>query len=548
MIRQILSLVGIALLFNGCAQYSKVKKRPLSAVTVTAEQRAVAKSLKPLSGDYSARLGVLLDAANVARLKLAANPSDVLVRSDYNFAVARVMGIIGEEGLAPWVAPVSCRSETGKDWSLTLRRRHPRPEYNPSDFVIRPADIYDFRGKLVGERVIKQGLGAAIIVEGKEGKDFTKIDPFALSKRIYYGLTAVIRFNGSKCEIEVADPLAVETVQLDGHVYPLTGDFQSPLALALAELDPKKQEIAGLFKPDQFEDTARMGWLQLYHPDKIPVLCIHGLGNSPATWMPMIEFLRGDEQIRKHYQFWFFSYPSGLPYPMSAAMLRRQLDQFAKQHPEHKDIVVIGHSMGGMISRLLITDSGTKLWDALYDKPPAEMPFSEDTRRVMSDMLIFDARPEVSRVIYASASHRGSDDATNFAGRLGAKIIGNPISEDQINEEAIANLRPELGPNKRSHLPNSVDVLNPDSLFLKMIDTLPPKAGVPYHSIIGDRGKGGNLDHTKPVSTDGMVPYWSSHLDGAVSEKIIPSEHWSILHPQGMVEVERILKEHLTSQ
>jgi hypothetical protein len=447
MMREIFCLLGITLMLGGCAQYSTVKKRPISAVTVTAEQKVLAGSLKSFSGQPLVRLGLLLDAADAARLQLAANPSNTLARSDYNFAVARIMEIIGEEGLAPWDAPVSCRSGAGDEWRLRFKPLDLRPEFHPSKFHIMPVDRYDFHGELVGERVIKQGLGAPMVVTGKD-QNFTEIDQFAQGEQIFYGMTAVLRFDGRQGEIVLIDPLDEETVRFDERDYPLTGDFQAPLALALAELNQRKQELAELFKPDQFYDSARLARLQPYDPDKIPVLCIHGLGNSQATWMPLIDFLRGDETIRQDYQFWFFSYPSGLPYPMSAANLRDQLDQLAQRYPDHKDIVVIGHSMGGMISRLLITDSGMTLWDAIYDKPPAEMPFHEDTRSVMSDMLIFSARPEISRVIYASASHRGSEDAASLMGQLGAAIIGNPMPDGHINEEDIAYVRPDIESSK----------------------------------------------------------------------------------------------------
>jgi hypothetical protein len=90
-----------------------------------------------------------------------------------------------------------------------------------------------------------------------------------------------------------------------------------------------------------------------------------------------------------------------------------------------------------------------------------------------------------------------------------------------------------------------VDALDPENRFLLTINALPLAPGIPYHSIIGDRGKGGNLNHVKPVSTDGIVPYWSSHLDGAQSELIVPSDHWSNQNPQAIAEVNRILKQHL---
>jgi len=537
---------GVALLsvflLASCAQpYSKATKISSAAVATTESQRSIAKAAKPYADQPLAQVGRYLDAANASRLQLAANPSDASAQSDYNFAVSRVVEIIEEEGLSPWDEAIVCPSGSEKNRTLKLNPRGPHEKIDPSDFEMLPADRYSFKGKLVGERVLKPGLGAPLVVAGKD-QDFTKLDEFAMGKQIYYAITAAVRFNGRTCELVMKDPLAEETVELDGHSYPLAADFQAPLSLALAELDPKKYEISALFKVDDYAGTARLARLQPYDPKKIPVLFIHGLGNSQATWAPMVDSLRHDPTIRKHYQFWVFGYPSGQPYPIPAAALRRQLNQIKERYPNHKDIVVVGHSMGGMISRTLITDSGMPLWNTVFPKPPGEMGFDEQTRSRLSELLIYKARPDVSRVIYASASHRGSTHATGFLGRLGAKVVGDPVPGGVIDDEVLAASRHG---SERKYLPNSIDVLNPDSPFLAAVDTLPPKPGIPYHSIIGDRGKGGNLDKTKPQSTDGIVPYWSSHLDGAQSELIIPSEHWTILHPKGIAEVNRILKRHL---
>ena len=350
----------------------------------------------------------------------------------------------------------------------------------------------------------------------------------------------MIQFQGRKCELSLVDPLSKEKVALDGRNYPLAADFQAPISMALSKVKVKKMEISGMFSPTKNEDSARLA-MQPYDPGKIPVLFIHGLGNSAGTWAPMIEHLRNNKTIRKRYQFWIFNYPTGLPYPTNADRLKTQLDEIRKLHPKHKDIVIVAHSLGGNIARLLITDSGMKLWNMIYDKPPEMIPFSDETRKLMSGMLIFKARPDISRVIFASASLGGSATATNFIGRLGVKIIGNPFAEDLITEEAFEYARPEIQALGRKHLPNSVEILNPDNRFLNAVNALPIKPGIPYHTLAADRGKGGNLDHTEPVSTDGIVPYWSSHLAGAQSEVVIPSDHWSILHPMGMAEVQRIL-------
>ena len=94
----------------------------------------------------------------------------------------------------------------------------------------------------------------------------------------------------------------------------------------------------------------------------------------------------------------------------------------------------------------------------------------------------------------------------------------------------------ELKPMRRA---NSVDSLSPKSRFLHAMNEIPMTPGVPYDTIIGDRGRGDS-----PNSSDGVVPYWSSHMKGAESEHIVPSDHSAHQNPQAIAEVLRILKAH----
>jgi len=541
--RLALPLVLAVFALAGCAQYSTVHRtdRP-GDLAVTARQRTLASELQR-ADDPLLRIGTYLQEADAARRDLARNPQDVQRRSDYNFAVARIIDVISNHKLTPWDRPIECPGPDGRVWRLRLTAPYPQPEYHPSNFEFTPSDRYNFRGKLVGERVIKKGLGAPLVVESRN-VDYVKLDRFAQGNRLYYGFTALAKLRGTDAELVLLDPLSRETVTMDGRTHELAGDFQGPLALALAELHPRRRELAGFFSPQKFEDRVRLARLQPYDPRKTPVLFIHGLTNSPATWAPVVEFLRGDPNIRKNYQFWYFSYPTGLPYPLTAAMLRKQLAEIRKKYPDHKDIVVIGHSMGGMISRMLVTDSGMKLWNTFFDRPPGQLPFTDETRQMMTGSLIFKPVPHIRRVIFVSASHRGSNMATDFFGRLGASIIGEPIAEEQVYRQASTHLRPELR-SGRGRLPNSVDLLDPENPFLLTLDTLPVSSRVTFHSLIGDRGRGGFIDRASPQSSDGIVPYWSSHMPGAQSERVIPSGHWSHLHPLGMVEINRIIVDHL---
>lgn len=538
-------MLGLALAFASCKNYSTVTERRPTLRSDTPAGRLIVEALRHPAKQPEVQIGRFIDAASAAGTVLAKRPDDVIARKDYNYAVARIFEVIHESGAEPWKTPLICPG-AGGNWTFSMTHDG-KPEHNPGNFRIVPADRFEFRGTLVRERTVKDGLGAPMVIASK-GFDPTKFDPFIQGKNVYYGVTEVLQFNGRSCTAAYVDPLATETVTFAGHTVPVAADFTAPIGLALAELKPRKTEIKRMFKPGEFAASTRLARLQPYDPKKIPILCIHGLGDSQATWAPLIETLRGDATLRQNYQVWFFSYPTGYPFPMMAAVLRKKMDAISAYYPGHKKMVVIGHSMGGMISRTLITDSGMKIWDAYFATPPEKLPLSDDARRIIAGALIFKPRPEIARVIYMSASHRGADMATGFVGRLGAKIIadtGDILGGHRQEAEAVALSKPDSAGKKLTRLPNSIDTLRPGNRFVTTIDRLPPAQGIPYHSIIGDRGKGGNHDHTKPVSTDGIVPYWSSHLEGATSEVIVPSGHWSNQHPQGIAEVRRILLQHL---
>jgi len=536
-------LLGLALVATGCKHYSSFRETRPSYQSSTPSGHLIAQAHKHPAKQPETQIGIYLDAAAAAAAVLEEHADDATARKDYNFAVGRIFEVIHEESLEPWKAPLRCPGFS-KVWDLSMKA-DPTPERNPANYSFLPADRYQFKGTLVVERQLKDGLGAPLVAVSKDDFNPIALDPFAQGKQVYYGVTGLLAFKGNSCTAFFADPLATETVVLGGHTYDLAADFVAPIALAVAELKPREKELEGFFNPDEYASRMRLARLQPYDPKKIPILCVHGLGDSQATWAPLIETLRNDPTIRQNYQFWFFSYPTGFPYPLSAAVLRKDLDAINARYPDHKPLVVLGHSMGGMITRTLITDSGMTLWNATYDKPPAEMPFSDETRKVMTDALIFQHRPEISRVVFLSPSHRGADMATSLMGRMGSKLIGSPKNMVSGDTEAIALAKPNSTGEQFKKMPNSIDFLDPKNRFVTTLAELPLTEGIPYHSILGDRGKGGNLNHTKPVSTDGIVPYWSSHLDGAQSELIIPSHHWTNQHPMGIAEVKRILLLHL---
>jgi pimeloyl-ACP methyl ester carboxylesterase len=482
-----------------------------------------------------AAMGDCLIALQVSSDELKRNPANATAIRDYNFGVSRLFQIIQDTKLNPWKQPLTVPTANG-EFMLTYKPDR-RPEWNPALYEFTPADEFDVGGKYVSERTTRDGIGAPIVaVEREESK---AARGRAAPSRIYRTVSAVAQFHGRRCVLEFYDPLDKETVSFYGRTVPLAADFTVPLAVMLQQTDPGKNELWRVLNPEKYAQSAAIERLQPYNPNKTVVLVIHGLKDSQATWTPMINKLRGDPVIRKHYQFWFYSYPTGYPFAYSAAILREELDEVEKQFPRLKPMVVIGHSMGGCISRLLLTDSGNQVWMKIFGRSPDEVQLSPKTREYFREELFFRHRPEIGRVIFIASPLRGSNMASGWIGQLATLIIREPTLSSEASQEMlrVSDIKEEeLKPKRRA---NSVDSLSPKSRFLNALNTIPMIPGVPYHTIIGDRGRGDS-----PNSSDGVVPYWSSHMDGARTEDIVPSDHNAHQNPQAIEDVLHILKAH----
>ena len=538
-----LTIAVSTLLTSGCSQYAAVsERRPIFPSSIG--QSDLAKRLKTALNKQKNKptesLSTLLLEARSASRVLEADPANQSARDTYNFAVARIVETIQQAKIAPWAKPVRIPTIEGE--IILAAKKDPRPGWNPALYKFVPADKFDVHGKYVAERSTKPGIGAPLVAIGRDKNPRARED-FALP-HIFYGVTAMIHFRGQTAELAFEDPLATENIAFHGRRLPLAADYTVPLAVMLQEAEPKKFELSRMLRPAKYAETARISRLQPYDPNKTVVLVIHGLMDTPATWTPLINRLRADESIRQNYQFWFYSYPSGYPFPYSAAILRRQLDAVQKKYPLRKPMVVIGHSMGGCISRLLLTDPGLELWQKILGCKPADAPLQSDSRDILVESLVFKPRPEVARVIFVAAPLRGSDLATHWLGRIGSNLIQPPKLLLQTGRDAL-NLATFQGDDLRlRRMPNSIDNLAPNNRFVRAINTIPMNPRVPVHVIAGDRGKGGNTDKTRPAMSDGVVPYWSSHIPAAVSEKIVPSDHAAHQNPEAIAEIARILKLH----
>jgi len=542
-----LSLLGM-LALTACATDATIKERvpgfhpliastanstPTTGSTASKTETMIRAALGHLHANPLVALGENMEAARTALAQLKANPKDPVALHDYNFAVARMVGIIKANKLDPWTKPLEVPSDRGT--LLLTNKRDPRPMWNPALYNFTPADEFTIGGAYVKEHVTRPGIGAPVVAVGKQLN--TEWRTNYLMKRIYYGVTAVARFQGNRCTLSFEDPLEKETVSVDGHAMPLAGDFTVPLAVTLASAGPQVPKLERMLFPEKYAETAQLARLEPYSPNKAVVLVIHGLMDSPSTWAPMIIKLRSDPEIRRNYQFWFYSYPSGYPYPYSASLLREKLDDAERRYPTHRPMVVIGHSMGGCISRLLITDTKDDLWKLLFNKSPAATSLPSSSKKIYADALIFKHRPEVGRVIFIAAPLKGSEIASISVGRIGSMLIRTPKKLLLAGNDALKVASFHADDLKLKRAPNSIDTLSPKNRFVRMINKIPITPGIPYHTIQGDRGRGDS-----PNSSDGVVPYWSSHMEGAQSECIVPSDHSAHQNPKAFDEVIRILK------
>jgi pimeloyl-ACP methyl ester carboxylesterase len=301
-------------------------------------------------------------------------------------------------------------------------------------------------------------------------------------------------------------------------------------------------DVVGLFR---FEPTG-LSLLRPYQRGKTPVVFIHGLWASPWSWSRMIESLEADAVLRDRYQFWTFGYSTGDPLPHSAALLRRDLDEVRRKlDPDRSDatfdrMVLVGQSMGGLLTKMMVQDSGTRLWRLISDRPVDQLAGEPDDRDLFRRALIFKPRPEVRRVVFIATPHRGSRFDRGGLARLGSRLVRLPDPLRASYERLMARNGPDFFTERfRKGLPTSIDELEWRSPFLLGLDELGFAPTIKAHSIIADR-----RDPPRAGGSDGLVPYESAHLDGVASESLVSSGHLCQDHPAVIREVRRILAEH----
>lgn len=406
--------------------------------------------------------------------------------------------------------------------------------------LLDPATLQDVKpAREVPRRILKNWYAAEGVGEPLIPATRLPTDPVALRfapPRTYLTYaTAALTFQGGDggdgertARLELIVPEANSSLRIASNTYPLAYDLTAPLYNEVAGIPELLRSLSGFFIADKAQ--ARLIMLEPYAPDQIPVVFVHGLISNPIMWRDVINELQAIPEIRSRYQFWAFFYPTGWPITYSAKHLRDELEAADEAYGPLDEMVLVGHSMGGLLTRLQIISPERAIWDAQFEDRADALFKKLPADSLVRSMLLFEANHEIDRAVFISTPHRGSRIADFSPVRWVMSLIRQPgqIMRTLIDLPGIELDRLKL---------TSISSLSPSNPTLLAMEDIPIEAH--YHSIIGDRGRGDT-----PHSSDGVVEYRSSHLDGAESEIIVPSDHGAHDDPAAIKEVERILALH----
>jgi hypothetical protein len=485
----------------------------------------------------------------------------------YNLSLESALRIVQRQGglLPGCTHGIESNSQS---WDVKIVVREGR--WRPEDFTeFKFVSDYEVQG--LKNQYLSFGLGVPLIAIRRERERAAAGEPF-LPPSMSFPVTAFLRVlpDEHACEpgsrprhtalLELYDPLASTDVVVGQRRVPLESDLSTPLAYFLndPQLDPNNpklnlEDIAteGLLRPDKTQAETGLYMLQPYEPGKIPVLMVHGLWSSPMTWMEMFNDLRSDPGIRDRYQFWFYLYPTGEPFWQAATRLRDDLaharDVLDHEHrdPAFDRMVLVGHSMGGLIAKMQTVASGDSFWRVVSDKPFNDLRAAPEVRARLEHTLFFQPTPGVRCLITIATPHRGTKIANDTVRWVAREVIHMPQITLSGREQLLKDNPGMFRDATIVKVKTSFDSLAPDSPVLPVLLQAPHPRWVTCHNIIGvlpNKGLVGKF----AGGSDGVVSYESAHLDDAASELKVNADHMTVhRHPLSILEVRRILLEKL---
>ena len=443
------------------------------------------------------------------------------------------------------------RSDSFEMKTLAGKMKFKKPQIPEELIRLHPTNVlscYDYIPENLLSWSSRSGLGVPLIVINEDVKKRLKEKRLSLVPTTMFIRFKQIGKGIISARTEYYDTFKTETVKVNNETVDLELDYSTPFAYQM-EKPAIIHGIEYMVWPDRIKERSGLYALDEFHPDRIPVVFVHGLMSSPATWVQTINALYNVPELRQKYQIYVFAYASGNPILYSSHLLRKALVDLDKKYNKDgknkyfNNMIIVAHSMGGLLSKMLIQNSKTVLHDELGKKYKGiEKELSKKQRAFIKEVFEFKRLPFIKRMVFASTPHRGSDIATFSIIIWSTKII--TLAPTLVNLSAdvgkkimvMSNLKKD---DNHFRMKTGVNNLAPDDAVLAKLMTFPLKP-VPYHSIIG-RQEGPLV----PGGGDGIVKYSSSHLNGAQSELIVRSGHGVQGTQAGICEIRRILLLHL---
>jgi pimeloyl-ACP methyl ester carboxylesterase len=409
------------------------------------------------------------------------------------------------------------------------------------------------------------GLGVPLIAVRTSHKDESPAERF-YPPGLCFPVTAFLRVqeqtreqagaNVHRCTLELYDPLFSSDIAVCNRLVPLETDLTTPLAYFLDNPVFRENEsqlaTLGLLRPNQTQGIKGLYMVEPFDPNRIPVVMVHGLWSSPTTWMEMFNDLRAFPEIRSRFQFWFFLYPTGQPFWVSAAKLRDTLAEVRQtldpqfRNPNLDQLVLVGHSMGGLVSMLQTLESGDQFWRLLSNRPIEELRATPEETAKLAKSFYFHPNVSVKRVVTIGTPHRGSEFASDAVRELSRRVIRLPEMMLELGTK-LSLTNPGYFNNKDLLTTTSIDSLSPECPIFDVMLAAPRAEWTRYHNIIGVVPKRTFVGRVSEEG-DGVVTVKSAHLDNIASEISVQSDHLAVhRHPLAILEVRRILLEHISS-